>query len=409
MFWSESISCIQHSKVSTILGLGTVAASYGHTYIRSRLFRATAKLPPGFQLSTISRIDIASNTIAPRRRCDGGRVCRPALSRCDISLSERQISSSWVNLWAWMPVHPSQWRLEAIRTPVYGRIAPVPYRTPSQTCCIVPAEPYTILAVSGLDISSRIEIIYQFHAHHRMIHQHLQCTTGAGKKILINIEFNVEWAGAAPLQQTPKEVKESALWSRSDGSVRFAKPRNAEPERPFTFSSAFERVRTRIFPAIVQAEFQDGGFRFNFAFAFERVYSRPNAEPNLAFTFNNLSNLNAERAFGSPTQPQRCVHEVKAATATEVKALRVTEARAGKAGGKGLRKHLNRNVLEVDHAVGTGNAYVINGRHKKCPRFHLLPCTAELKKCEFLGPISSKCTMACCLKSLYRFNDALFV
>ncbi|KAJ7603829.1 hypothetical protein FB45DRAFT_881192 [Roridomyces roridus] len=90
------------------VGLGTVAASYGHTYVRSRLFRATAKLPPGFQLSTISRIDIASNTIAPRRRCDGGRVRRPALSRCDISLGERQISSSWVNLWAWMPVHPSQ-------------------------------------------------------------------------------------------------------------------------------------------------------------------------------------------------------------------------------------------------------------------------------------------------------------
>ncbi|KAJ7625858.1 hypothetical protein FB45DRAFT_1005148 [Roridomyces roridus] len=44
---------------------------------------------------------------------------------------------------------------------------------------------------------------------------------------------------------------------------------------------------------------QDGRFRFNFAFAFERECSRPNAEPNLAFRFSSFLNLNAERPFGS--------------------------------------------------------------------------------------------------------------
>ncbi|KAJ7627241.1 hypothetical protein FB45DRAFT_1082451 [Roridomyces roridus] len=123
---------------------------------------------------------------------------------------------------------------------------------------------------------------------------------------------------------------------------------NLEPERAFTFSSAFKRVRTPDFPgdnlskihgtcnftcatplqpesrhfdapSCINTDHQtartdpahsetvfwldksdkNGGFRFNFAFAFERADSRPNAEPDFAFTFSNLLNLNAERGSGS--------------------------------------------------------------------------------------------------------------
>ncbi|KAJ7619278.1 hypothetical protein FB45DRAFT_871515 [Roridomyces roridus] len=96
---------------------------------------------------------------------------------------------------------------------------------------------------------------------------------------------------------------------------------NLEPERAFTFSSAFERVRTPDFPGDNLSKLhgtmsfkysqrqptslwpsqspENGGFRFDFAFAFERAHSRPNAEPNFAFRFSNFMNPNAERAFGS--------------------------------------------------------------------------------------------------------------
>ncbi|KAK7015224.1 hypothetical protein R3P38DRAFT_3570500 [Favolaschia claudopus] len=98
------------------------------------------------------------------------------------------------------------------------------------------------------------------------------------------------------------------LYTRGDirydiSSGHFAS--NAEPERGVAFSNSLNlnlNAAFRVQPASASRNLIDaaaGPFRVRRSDAFERDVFSVNAEPNLAFRFEGLLNLNAERASGS--------------------------------------------------------------------------------------------------------------